>query len=150
MTSLEDLSAAINTLLKSGSPLSQGAKIVQSYQGNDWKSHCQFQADTFCRQSIYYNDKFEIVLICWEPEQATEVHDHPDKGCLLRVLQGRFNEERYEKESLNHLKTIILENGQVSYIQGDTVLHKVRNIHPGRTVSLHIYSPPHYEPIYYI
>lgn len=149
MQTLTELFQAIDKKILSGASLLECQPLVESYQGQDWQSLCQYQPDGFCRQSIMHNERFEFVLIGWEQGHDTGIHDHPEKGCLLRVLQGAFSEERFTKDGLSSVKSGTLQLGQVSFIQGNDILHKVGNIHVGRSASLHVYSPPHYVCLYY-
>ena len=45
---------------------------------------------------FFYNQdglKISIVIIGWNPRQRSKIHDHPSKGCLMKVLEGPGIEE---------------------------------------------------------
>lgn len=94
------------------------------------------------------NENFEFVIIIWNPNSETKIHDHPSKGCLLKVLNGFLEEEIYDSE-LNFLAYFKLKQNDISYIEGNQNLHKITNNTNSHSISLHIYSPPNYIPNYY-
>ena len=94
------------------------------------------------------NDVFEFVLIIWKPNAKTKIHDHPNKGCLLKVLEGSLDEELFDNE-LNNLAFYKLNKNETSYIESNTILHSISNNTNNYAVSLHIYSPSNYKTNYY-
>ena len=107
------------------------------------ESKIQFDSNKYRRNIIFRNDTFEILLICWEEGQSTPIHFHPEKGCLLNVIQGELEETIYNKsneiEKQNHFKI-----NNISYMHNTIGSHSIRNIYKGRSISLHIYSPPNF------
>lgn len=108
------------------------------------------------------NDLFELILICWDKNQTSPIHNHPENGCILKVLQGELTEDVYVRENIDtlhsevldktylHTKTRINPTNSISYMCGDDVIHKISNTNLNedemcQTVSLHIYSPPKFK-----
>jgi len=52
----------------------------------------EFDDANYARHVMYRDEHLEILMICWKPQQMTPVHDHPDHGCLVRVLAGELQE----------------------------------------------------------
>src|SRR5437879_2660100 len=90
MSDLKILYDQIDKKFKSNHSLIYCREILKSYCGDDWQKYVQFCPDRYTRVilSEYSNDAFEFVLICWNKDQLSPIHDHPNNGCLLKVLQG--------------------------------------------------------------
>lgn len=102
----------------------------------DFGQFVKFNTETYCSNTLFRNEKFEIRLLCWKPLQKTVMHAHPENGCLMKILEGELNEEK-------HIGSTVLKNnykkGDVSYTK-TSELHTLRNMETD-SVSLHIYSP---------
>ncbi|KAF2356515.1 Cysteine dioxygenase type I [Trinorchestia longiramus] len=98
------------------------------------------------------NGKFNLMLLCWGPSQASCIHDHTDAHCFMKILSGELEEVRYEwPENAPPTdcggmrmvgKTPLHTNG-VCYINDSLGLHRVCNPSDSDpAVSLHLYCPP--------
>lgn len=94
------------------------------------------------------NDKFELVLIYWNKHAMTKIHDHPTKGCLMKILEGSLDEHNYDSE-LKFLAYYKLDTNNISYIEKNKILHTISNNNDNIAISLHIYSPANYLTNYY-
>ena len=94
------------------------------------------------REILHREPAFELMRIDWAPGACTPVHDHPENGCLVKVLQGELLERRYAlgKED-EPLHTATLAMGQVTYLEGAAGIHEVENAMATPAASLHIYAP---------
>lgn len=129
----------------------------------------EFDDVNYKRNVMYRDENLEILMLCWKPGQVTPVHDHPDHGCLVRVLEGEMFESMFhlgvnydkgghkEKQhyydngypdgSLRVMKQRRLGPGAVSFLEGDRGVHRLQNSSPDRpALSLHMYAPPLYKP----
>lgn len=95
---------------------------------------------------LFENDKLSLVLIKWNKDSFTKIHDHPDKGCIMRILQGKLKEETYSLR-LNLVSTNILTEDKIGYKKGNRILHKIIALED--SVSLHVYIPGFYKANYY-
>lgn len=151
ITSLKDLQIQIKkTVLSDGSfCLKKYTDIVERYDSDDWKQYVKFSDSGYRRNTVpeCSDDLFEFVIICWNNNQRSQIHDHPDNGCILKVLQGDLSEDVYQKSdnkaTYQYIGTNRVENGTVSYMEKTQIIHRIRNSDK-QTVSLHIYSPPDY------
>jgi len=142
MKLLRVLFSNINNQIKNNHKLKNLEKIVQEYNGSDWKDHVLFSEETYGRDIVYRNETIEMIIISWNNNQISGVHDHPKNGCLMKILQGELEEHTHNK----YLDTIDIKNrkkGSIGYIEGTDGLHNIVN-KDNKTVSLHIYSPPNY------
>lgn len=95
---------------------------------------------------LYENKNFSLILIKWNKDCESRIHDHPDKGCVLRILNGELLEESYTPK-LNKINSVSLKLDKIGYKVGSCVLHKI--IAKEDSVSLHVYIPGFYTPNYY-
>ena len=135
--------------------------ILEDYVGIDWKQHINFCDKKYHRNRLFCGSEFEIILICWKKGQKSGIHDHPTKGCLMKILEGNLNETKFNlKKSLsradedtglgllpNYISCKSLMVHDVSYICGSDGLHNIEAL--DNSISLHIYSPPQYTPKFY-
>ena len=95
---------------------------------------------------LFENKSFSLVLIKWNLNSSTKIHDHPEKGCIMRVLKGTLKEESYSLR-LNLISTNILTEDKLGYKKGKRILHKIIALED--SISLHIYIPGFYKANYY-
>lgn len=129
-------------------PLIDIKKNVHEYINNDINNFCYskaiFNLKKYNKIKLmeFSNDKFEIVLICWDEKSETLIHDHPNNGCVLYLIDGVLEEELYNK-SLKLIKKSVYMPKNVSYMDNSKGYHKIKC--QKKAISLHIYSPPNYE-----
>mmetsp|Transcript_25342 Transcript_25342/g.37537 ORF Transcript_25342/g.37537 Transcript_25342/m.37537 type:complete len:236 (+) Transcript_25342:328-1035(+) len=103
-------------------------------------------------------DTYTLLLLCWNPNKASPIHDHPCDGCWMRVLQGSINEKRYRNElndgascqgqGQEHGQELVctqdstFREGEQTFIDDQLGLHKVGNPGNELAISMHLYSPP--------
>jgi len=89
---------------------------------------------------------FTLLLLCWNPNKASPIHDHPCNGCWMRVLQGRVNEKRFVKDTGNNVlvctQDTTFHQGDETFINDNLGYHKIGNDGEDLAISLHLYSPP--------
>jgi len=150
MKTLEELFETISDNIKNEKELIDLKNIVLSYNGDDWKEYINFSESKYTRNLIFKNDYVEMLLICWNINQQSGIHDHPKNGCILRILDGILTEEVYRIDNNKPVldtKNICYKNN-ISYQMGELGLHNIVNKND-KTISLHIYSPPNHKPKYY-
>ncbi len=106
---------------------------------SSWSSEC------YTRNCIVENEKFELILLCWQKGQLTPIHDHGGKECWVKIIQGEFRETLYKLDKageLNAVKSSISKPGDISYMIDFMGFHRLENIHNERSMSLHLYAKP--------
>lgn len=65
---------------------------------DDWKKYALFEHMKNYTRNLIATDNatFTLLLLCWNPDKESPIHDHPCDGCWLRVCEGRVRETRYE------------------------------------------------------
>jgi len=124
--------------------LSKSENILNQYNLNDWKQHVEF-CNTNYKKNLFYRDKdYEMFIVCWNPFQETKIHNHPNQGCILKILEGSIDEILYDK-NFNLKNKFKLEKNNIRYIDDNLGIHKMIN-GSKQCISLHIYSPPNFQP----
>ena len=100
----------------------------------------------YYKKLIHNNDKFELYLIFWSPYASSPIHDHPEQGCVLKLLSGELIEEVFTNKNniikFDHKNIISINNINNRY--GNKILHKIIN-YDDFSVSLHLYFPPKFK-----
>jgi len=149
MSTLFDLFDNISNKLKDNK-LETLIPLVKEYSGEDWKKYVSFSDEKYKRNLVKRNDKIEMLIICWNKNQYSCIHDHPINGCILKILAGKIEEHEYvlllkdKKEELKLSNINICEKDSIGYQEGTSGLHKIVN-GDNMSVSLHIYAPSNYK-----
>lgn len=108
-----------------------------------WTKYSLFDSNKPYTRNLISTDHetYTLLLLCWNPEQESPIHDHPCDGCWLQVLHGDIRENRYDRE-LNCVSEIDYREGELSYITDNVGYHKVANPTQRPSVTLHLYAPP--------
>ena len=122
--------------------------IIENYELDDWIKYIKFDDNKYNRIKIYADENFEIILICWKKDQKSRIHDHPENGCIMKLLSGKLIESKYiNDKSLSKILTRNIYCHDTTYIKGNFGLHDIFACE--NSVSLHIYSPSFYVPTYF-
>ena len=113
---------------------------VSKYIIEDLKNF-KYSGPIYTRKPLFRNDIFETILITWYPGSESPIHDHSENGCLMFLINGCLNEERYdERGELDNIKNI--SDNDVHYMHNRYGKHKIMNKTRTTVYSIHIYSPP--------
>ncbi|MEM9382310.1 MAG: cysteine dioxygenase family protein [Planctomycetota bacterium] len=96
---------------------------------------------------LLYEDEstgFVVVGMVWPKGADSQPHDHGTWG-LAAVLEGALEITEYEPESngrgLSVQDTFVARPGDVAVVlPPDRDLHRIRNVHDGESISLHVYG----------
>ena len=96
------------------------------------------------RVCIERNERFELMLICWEPGQKTDIHDHNSEECWMYFVEGMFEEAVYDRdlEILQPRQVNKTGAGDVAYMVDFMGIHSLENVAGYRGMSLHLYAKP--------
>ena len=111
----------------------------------EFKKYATWSEDCYTRNCIAENEDFELILICWDKEESTEIHDHGGEECWVYVLEGEFKEYIYKEDDLGKLKIIkknIMKPGDISYMIDFMGYHNLENTSDDKSMSLHLYAKP--------
>jgi cysteine dioxygenase len=138
INNLQILFTKINKNFNKDIGLKKLIPLVKNYNGNDWKKYVNFDDNKYFRNSIFKNDNIEIVIISWNNSQYSGFHNHPEYGCILKVLDGEIIEQTTNN---NIYYNNILKKNSIGFQQGESGIHNIINKN-NKSVSLHVYSPP--------
>ena len=157
VNNLQDLLGMINE--NRFEPFSKNIDIVDSYTGKDWKYYIDdipsswftnISEPIYIRKKLDFNifNWFEVFIIIWNKNSKTMIHDHSEKGCILKVLQGELKETIYKDCSGNIVNTNFIKESYTSFMHNDLGFHSIENIYDDISISLHIYSPCNHKTKY--
>lgn len=123
-------------------PFSPGqfVPVLENQQTFDRDQVAQFLKNTETRHVLFSSSTLEVVLIHWKPGKASDIHGHPDGGCLFKLLFGKLEELRYTPEQSPRLLGFnSYRSGRMAYIDNRMAYHQIGNPYGSSAVSLHIY-----------
>ena len=109
-----------------------------------WPNRVAFRKNKYNRISLINCDAYELLLLCWNPGHASSFHSHPSKGCLVKILEGRLDDELKLEGKDSQFRSHM--TNEVLYISDKMGQHRVFNAQEDNAVSLHLYAPGGYEP----
>ena len=71
------------------------------------------------------DDNFDIVLICWNELQQSNIHDHPEYCCCFKLLEGSLFEDNYIYHQNNLIFTtpfVLSADPRISLVKTDIVM----------------------------
>ena len=137
-----DLFSSIDDRLAKNCDVISCLDLVKNYDFNKYLDLFQIKSNNknYYKNIIYKNNVFELVLIKWDKDSETNIHSHPENGCLLKPISGKIKEIRYlnnQKEEKTDLKI-----NEVYYMHDKIGKHKI--IANESSYSIHLYSPPNF------
>jgi cysteine dioxygenase len=117
----------------------------------DLASYTKFSADTYVRNLVCKTDNVSILVLCWDCGQKSPIHNHPEQGCIMRMLQGTLTEKKFSVDNLDEpTSELDFSDGNVSYIDNSLGVHLISNRHETqKAISLHCYSPAVFQATIY-
>ena len=104
-----------------------------------------FSKDGYIRHCFVNNERYEVLLLCWERDQQTPIHSHGGQECWVKVVRGQIEEVHYKKTRdgiCKETKRSIREQGDISYMNDELGLHTLGSVGHQRAISLHLYACP--------
>jgi cysteine dioxygenase len=115
--------------------------------------YAHFLKNSYTRNLVHRNERFEVIALCWQPGQVSSIHNHRDQSCWVLMARGKLEAQNYvvhDRDEVN--KTCRLEPSDIAQVsQGESIsvdddepVHQVRNLAEWneRAISIHIYSAP--------
>ena len=141
---LTSLSQLVEILKKS--PTEDFVAISKSVKltANDVASYASWSSEKYTRNCVEINDRFELILLCWEPGQKTPIHDHGGEECWVYFINSEFEEIIYttSESELEEKQSVKVTHGAVTYMTDFMGVHSLQNVGDTRGYSLHLYAEP--------
>lgn len=96
------------------------------------------------RTKLFENDYYEIILIGWEPNAKSTIHNHSNNGCVFFLIQGDLVEEVYDTKNIELISISNILKNEIGYIDDTIGYHRMKNANNTYSFSIHIYSPPNF------
>jgi predicted metal-dependent enzyme (double-stranded beta helix superfamily) len=103
-----------------------------------WADHVRHVPDQRTYETIVYDGRVGVWLICWMDDHDTGFHDHDVSSGAVSVVAGRLREERL---ALGTPVSRVYGPGDV-FEFGASDIHRMSHAGGGPAVSIHAYSPP--------
>jgi len=144
---MEKIYKYLNDKLEKGEKLQKLKPEINELMDDEICEYCKKNAiynEGYNRIKLneYSNEKFEIIIICWNDKAETKIHDHPEKGCILYLFEGELEETKYNKDMKFIQKTVVYSKS-ISYMDNKIGFHKIKC--NSKALSIHIYSPPNHK-----
>ncbi len=111
----------------------------------EFERYYSWSDDKYARNVLARNEDFEVLLICWEKEQTSPIHDFNAQEAWIHPIEGMLREERFKinvnDERLEKVSNVLLGNDEFSYMN-QIGIHRYSNANNARSVSLNIYRKP--------
>ena len=119
-------------------------KIKSLFEKKSSKSEENLWTTCGCKNLIYKEDDFEILLVCWKAGQVAPIHGHEGEKCWMRVESGALQICNYKLDSIKPLELTMtgVIKGEAGYVDGPADIHSVENVNDEPAVSLHVYAKP--------
>jgi predicted metal-dependent enzyme (double-stranded beta helix superfamily) len=127
--------------------------LLQTYaktKSTDWHNYAQFSPTHYTRNPVTRTSKCELIVMGWQPNQSTFIHDHGTSDCWMLVLSGHMNETVYavpDDPDVKYdieMRPIISADysiGEVGHISNQVGIHEI-GTSGTQSVTLHVYAPP--------
>ena len=152
-TSWKALIGAIREAFSSGNvDKDKLKKLMEAYESRqeDWEKYAKFDPHHYTRNLVEKgNGKYNLIVLCWQGGQSSEIHNHEGSQCFMKVLSGTLKETLYKwpdesagEKEMQQTESTSFCTDQVTYIDDSVGLHCVENSTKNQAVSLHLYCPP--------
>ena len=110
-----------------------------------------WNAGFYTRNLVYKDERFEMMAVCWEPGQASRIHNHSDQNCWMTVPVGRLKGQNFAVDTidestgyckLRETDEFELADCLAASVELEEPIHQILNVFDERAVSIHIYSKP--------
>lgn len=100
--------------------------------------------ETYTRNCVARTKDYELLLLCWEEGQETQIHCHNGEECWVYLAKGKLREKRFDTENGHIKKTadVKMTRDRLSYMNDDLGYHSLHNLNEGKSMSLHLYVGP--------
>lgn len=121
--------------------------LLKKYVGKDWEEHVNKSVNLECKYNkklVYGSELLDLYVITWLPKSTSKIHDHPENGCIVKILEGFLEEDVYLNDgdkvkfiTTNNLS--LTEDLNMGFRKGNEVLHRIKNNSNNFSISLHFY-----------
>ena len=107
----------------------------------------------YTRNLLYKDERFELMVLCWDRGQVSRIHNHADQMCWMTVPVGRLRGQNFRAVEIDEEKGFCklaetemfdLSDCLAAKVELEEPIHQILNLREfnERAVSVHIYSKP--------
>lgn len=110
----------------------------------EFQKFATWKNNSYTRNCLARQNHFEFILLCWDKDASTPIHDHDGQNCWVYQAAGRISENRFTEtaQGFKMENTAILNQGEISYMNDKMGYHSLKNVSEGSAMTLHIYVNP--------
>lgn len=83
----------------------------------------------------------QILLLIWKPQCGSQIHNHPNSECWVKLLSGQMEEIVYYDNNINTPTVKNIVENDVTHINDSIGLHSMHNLSTSEyAVTLHVYT----------
>ncbi len=106
-------------------------------------SFARWSTENYQRVCLNRSNDMELVLLCWNINQGTPIHNHDDKECAVHIIKGTFADSLYSSDLPKVLQEVRqLKVGDSTYLTDEIGSHSLKNDSDTLAISLHLYANP--------
>lgn len=143
---LVSIGELVRELLREPDPLRYGVVLDRyTFPSHDLSPYLRWNQRHYTRTCVVRNDRFELLVICFESGQRTSVHDYDSEMAWIHPLMGEVVQEHFTKGAAGDLvndRNERLVTGDLCSLTRDNSIHRFTNPGPGRAITLNLYVPP--------
>jgi cysteine dioxygenase len=112
---------------------------------NDFEKYATWIEGGYTRNCITRKEDFEFILLCWDRNVETSIHDHSGQHCWVYQIDGTVEEKRFDLSSINEVELknhMKIKKGELTYMHDHMGFHSIKNISETKAMTLHIYASP--------
>ena len=124
------------------------------------RAHVRFCDGHYARNLICRTPRFELLVLCWKPGQASTIHDHAGSLNVTSVYEGALTSRLFAREGGGGGVAEVggaqaaLPSGPVHLVRQDVLagaghaavdrgeIHQLANESDAGLVTVHLYAPP--------
>jgi cysteine dioxygenase len=118
------------------------------------RPYLHWQRTHYTRNLIHRTPLYELMALCWEPGQASRIHNHAGQQCWMAVPVGRLLVQNYEVVTIDEkagrcelrpASRMLMDPAHPAHVEEERPIHAVLNLaeYGARAASLHVYSKPY-------
>ncbi len=107
----------------------------------------------YTRNLIFRDERFEMIVLCWNKGQISRIHNHNDQMCWMTVPVGKLRGQNFRSVEIDEKRNFCkleetdqfdLSDCLTAKVELEEPIHQILNLpeFDERAVSLHIYSKP--------
>jgi cysteine dioxygenase len=113
------------------------------------QQHIHFTPSGYARNLVCRTPRFDMLVLCWKPNQVTTIHDHAGSLNVTRVFNGELTSRLYEEahRPAPGRSIVKLRSEEKMGTEGFSVvdhgeIHQLANTSERDLVTVHVYAKP--------